>query len=145
MGFLCQKQIVGCSSTHTRNNQYWGRSLRALMLLKGNSILLFLIKLLKNLENQAYISLLLELISNWIDLRIQKTEAMAINAFSLTWNNKDFYMLATPFSLVGWILVMIYRDKANAATVVTRLCNPYWCTCSCYWWPTTTCCTFGCH
>ena len=25
MGFLCQKLIVGCSSTYTRNNQYWGR------------------------------------------------------------------------------------------------------------------------
>ena len=34
-------------------------------------------------------------------LGIRKPEAMAINAFSLTWNNKDFYMLATPFSLVG--------------------------------------------
>ena len=48
----------------------------------------------KLLENLAYISLLLELISNWIDmcLGIRKPEAMAINAFSLTWNNKDFYM-----------------------------------------------------
>ena len=24
MGFLCQKLIVGCSGTFTRNNQYWG-------------------------------------------------------------------------------------------------------------------------
>ena len=54
----------------------------------------FFIKLQKNLENQTYISLLLELISNWIDmcLGIQKPEAMAISAFSLTWNNNDFYM-----------------------------------------------------
>ena len=64
------------------------------MLQSGNSILLFFTKLLKNLEKQTYISLLLELISNWIDmcLGIWKPEAMAINAFSLTWNNNDFYM-----------------------------------------------------
>ena len=63
-------------------------------LLSGNSILLFFIKLLKNLEKQTYISLLLELISNWIDmcLGIWKPEAMAINAFPLTWSNNDFYM-----------------------------------------------------
>ena len=40
------------------NLEYWR------MLLSGNSILLFFIKFLKNLENQIYISLLLELISN---------------------------------------------------------------------------------
>ena len=42
-------------------------------------------KMLKILEKQTYISLLLELISNWIDmcLGIRKPEAMAINAFSL--------------------------------------------------------------
>ena len=41
--------------------------------------------MLKILEKQTYISLLLELISNWIDmcLGIRKPEAMAINAFSL--------------------------------------------------------------
>ena len=62
--------------------------------MSGNSILLFFIKLLRNLENQTYISLLLELISNWIDmcLGMWKPEAMAINAFSLTWNKNDFYM-----------------------------------------------------
>ena len=50
-------------------------------------------------------------------LGIRKPEAMAINAFSLTWNNNDFYMFH-PFSIVGWILVTIYRDKANAVVVV---------------------------
>ena len=47
------------------------------MLLRENSILLFFIKLLKNLESQTHISLLLELISNWIDmcLDIWKPEA----------------------------------------------------------------------
>ena len=44
------------------NLEYWR------MLLSGNSILLFFIKLLKNLENQTQISLLLELISNQIDM-----------------------------------------------------------------------------
>ena len=65
------------------------------MLQSGNSILLFFTKLLENLEKQTYISLLLELISNWIDmcLGIQKPEVMAINAFSLNWNNNDFYVL----------------------------------------------------
>ena len=68
---------------------------RQRMPLSGNSILLFFIKLLKHLERKTYISLLLELISNWIDtcLGIQKPEAMAISALSLTWNNNDFYML----------------------------------------------------
>ena len=37
------------------------------MLLSGNSILLFFIKLLKNLENQTYIILLLELIYKQLD------------------------------------------------------------------------------
>ena len=37
------------------------------MLLSGNSILLFFIKLLKNLENQTYILLLLELIYKQLD------------------------------------------------------------------------------
>ena len=36
---------------------------------------------------------------------------------------QQWFLHVPPFSLVGWILVMIYRDKANAATVVTRLCN----------------------
>ena len=65
-----------------------------MMLQRGNSILLFFTKLLKNLEKQTYLSLLLELISSWIYmcLGIRKPEAMAINAFSLTWNNSDFYM-----------------------------------------------------
>ena len=69
------------------------------MLQSGNSILLFFTKLLKILEKQTYISLLLELISNWIDmcLGIRKPEAMAINAFSLTWNNNHFYMFHLSF------------------------------------------------
>ena len=52
-------------------------------------------KIAENLEKQTYIFLLLELISNWIDmcLGIKKPEAMAINVFSPTWKNNDFYML----------------------------------------------------
>ena len=65
-----------------------------MMLQSGNSILPFFTKLLRNLERQTYISFLLELISNWKDmcLGIRKPKAMAVNAFSLTWNNNDFYM-----------------------------------------------------
>ena len=44
------------------NLEYWR------MLLSGNSILLFFIKLLKNLENKTYVSKLLELNSNQIDM-----------------------------------------------------------------------------
>ena len=51
-----------------------------------NSILLFFTKLLKNLEKQTYISLLLELMSNWIDmcLGIWKPEAMVTMPSLLT-------------------------------------------------------------
>ena len=51
-------------------------------------------KIVEQFGKPDKISLMLELISNWIDmcLGIQKPEAMAIEAFSLTWNNNDFYM-----------------------------------------------------
>ena len=44
-------------------------------------------------------------------------EAMAINAFPLTWNNNYFYMFS-PFSLVGRVLAKIHRVKTNAVIVV---------------------------
>ena len=48
-------------------------------------------KIVENLGKPGKTSLLLELISNWIDVcLIQKPEKMAINALSLTWNNDDF-------------------------------------------------------
>ena len=37
-------------------------------------------------------------------------EAMAVNAFSLTWNNKFFYMFP-PFSLVGQVLAKVIGTK----------------------------------
>ena len=65
------------------------------MLQSGNSILLFFTNLLKNWKSRHISLLILELISNSVDmcLGIRKPGAMAINAFSLTGNNNDFYML----------------------------------------------------
>ena len=48
-------------------------------------------KIVEKFGKQGKTYLLLELISHWIDVcLIQKPEKMAINAFSLTWNNDDF-------------------------------------------------------
>ena len=66
---------------------------------------------------------------------------MAINAFSLP--GTTMISNVPPFSLVGWILVMIYRDKTNAA--VEQYWSTHTGTCSCYRWPTRTHCIFGCH
>ena len=52
-------------------------------------------------------------------------EAMAVNDFSLTWNNNYFSMFPS-FSLVGRVLVKIHRDKSNAATVVPDWPTQYW-------------------
>ena len=52
-------------------------------------------------------------------------EAMAINAFSLTWNNNYFHMFP-PFSLVGRVLAKIHRDKTNAVIVVPDWSTQYW-------------------
>ena len=52
-------------------------------------------------------------------------EAMAINAFSLSWNNNYFYMFP-PFSLVGRVLANINRDKTNAVIVVPDWSTQYW-------------------
>ena len=45
------------------------------------------------------------------------SEAMAVNVFSLTWNNNYFYMFPS-FSLVGRVLAKVNRDKTKAITVV---------------------------
>ena len=59
----------------------------------------------------------------------------------LSYLEQQWFLHVPPFSLVGWILVTIYRDKANAMIVA-----PDWSThtgiCSCYRWPTR---TSGCH
>ena len=52
-------------------------------------------------------------------------EAMAMNAFSLTWNNNYFYMFP-PFSLVGRVLAKIQRDKTNAEIVAPDWSTEYW-------------------
>ena len=52
-------------------------------------------------------------------------EAMAVNAFSLTWNNKFFYMFP-PFSLVGRVIAKVIRDKTDAVLVVLVWSTQYW-------------------
>ena len=44
-------------------------------------------------------------------------EAMAVNDFSLTWNNNYFYMFP-PFCLVGRVLAKVNKDKIEAVIVV---------------------------
>ena len=90
-------------------------SLEPRMLLSGNSILLFFIKLLKNLENQTQISSLLKLISNWIDM------CLGIQ------NQKQWLSLPSLLlgSLVSWILVKIHRDKTNAVIAVPEWSTQY--------------------
>ena len=52
-------------------------------------------------------------------------EAMAVNAFSLTWNNNYFYMLP-PFSLVDRVLAKVKRVKTKAVIVVPDWSTQYW-------------------
>ena len=97
------------------------------MLQSGNSILPFFTKLLKNLEKQTYISLLLELISNWVDmcLGIRKPEAVAINAFSLSPGTTMISTCSTYQSCRLNISDDLQRqDKCSDSC--TRLVNPYW-------------------
>ena len=47
-------------------------------------------------------------------------EAMAVNVFSLTWNNNYFYMFI-PFSLVGQVLAKVNRDKIGTRLVKSIL------------------------
>ena len=102
------------------NLQYWR------MLLSENSVLLFFNKQQKDLENQTQISLLLELISNQIDMFWHpEPEAMAINASSLTWN-KNYFCKFPPFSLAGQVLAKIHRDKTHAVIVVPDWSTQYW-------------------
>ena len=51
-------------------------------------------------------------------------ETMAVNDFSLTWNNKFFYMFP-PFSLVGRVLAKVIREKADALIVVPDWSTQY--------------------
>ena len=52
-------------------------------------------------------------------------KAMAINAFSLTWNNNYFDMFP-PFSLVGRVLAKIHRGETNTVIVVPDWSIQYW-------------------
>ena len=52
-------------------------------------------------------------------------EAMIVNVISLTWNNNYFYMFL-PFSLVGWVLAKVSRDKTETAIVVSDWSTQYW-------------------
>ena len=50
-------------------------------------------------------------------------EAMAVNAFSLTWNN-NFFLCS--HSLVGRVLAKVNRDKTDAVIVVPDWSTQYW-------------------
>ena len=52
-------------------------------------------------------------------------EAMTVNAFSFSCNNKFFYMFP-PFSLVGQVLAKVIRDKTDAVIVVPDWSTQYW-------------------
>ena len=52
-------------------------------------------------------------------------EAMAVNAFSLAWNNK-FFCMFPPFSFIGRVLAKVIRDKTDAAIVVPDWSTQYW-------------------
>ena len=96
------------------------------MLLSGNSILLFFIKLLKTWKTKQ--NLFATRINKQLDRYLSwypEPEAMAINAFSLTCNNNYFYMFS-PFSLVGRVLAKIHRDKTNAVIFVPDRSTQYW-------------------
>ena len=51
-------------------------------------------------------------------------EAMAVNAFLLTWNHKFVYMFP-PFSLVGQVLAKVIRGK-TAVIVMPNWSTQYW-------------------
>ena len=50
---------------------------------------------------------------------------MAINGFSLTWNNNCYYMFP-PYSLLGRVSAKIHREKTNAVIVVPDWSTQYW-------------------
>ena len=96
MGFLCQKLIVIAAGhipgTINIEADKQSKALEDATEWKLNPTLFH--KIVEKFGKPEKMSLLLELISNWIDMCLgtQKPDAMAINAFSLTWNNNDFYM-----------------------------------------------------
>ena len=97
------------------------------MLLSGNSILLFFIKFVEKCGTPG-IDLFTTRINKQVDRYVSchpEPGAMAINAFSLTWNNNYFYMFP-PFCLVGRVLAKIHRDKTNAVIVVPDWSTKYW-------------------
>ena len=55
----------------------------------------------------------------------QEPETITVNAFSLIWNNKSFYMFP-PFSLVGRVLAKVIRNKTDEVIVVPDWSTQYW-------------------
>ena len=53
-------------------------------------------------------------------------EVMAVNTFSLTWNNNFFYMFLPFHSLVGQALAKVNRGKTKAVIVVPDWSTQYW-------------------
>ena len=94
-----------------------------MVLLNGNSTQNHFIKLLITLENQT------GLCASRINRQVKRyvswhpePEAMAVNAFSLTWSSNYFYMLLS-FSAIDQVLAKVNRDKNEAVIVVRNWSN----------------------
>ena len=91
------------------------------MLLSGNSILLFFIKLLKNLENQTYIILLLELIYKQLDRYKRQWLSMPSLLPGAT-------MISTCSTFQSCRLNISddLQRQGECSDSCTRLVNPFW-------------------
>ena len=86
-----------------------------------------IIKLHPNLDIDLFASRLNHKLMNYVSHR-PEPQAIAIDAFSMTWANHVFYMFP-PFSIMARILQKIVEDKTEMALLVA----PLWPTQS--WWP----------
>ena len=100
----------------------------------------------KFVKPDIYISLVLELISNWIDLSYVSWWASGNQSRGssyqclLCYLEQQWFLHVRPFtfSLVGWILVNDLQRQGKCCDSCTRSVNHHTgtCSCSCYRWPT---------
>ena len=115
---ICQEQSI---LRQISNLGYWR------ILLSGNSIRLFFNKIVEKF-GKLDIDPFAFRINKHLDRYVfwhPEPEAMAINAFFLTWNNNYFYVFS-PFSFVGRVLAKIYRDKTNSVMAIPDWSTRYW-------------------
>ena len=106
---------------HISDKQHWR------MLLSRNLILLFFQKMVEKFrkpDKDLFATRINKHLDRYVSWHLEP-ESIAINAFSLTWNNNYFQMFA-PFSLVSRVLAKIHRDKTNAVIVVPDWSAQYW-------------------